>query len=103
MVERSTSFANGSVSVSCVPSDLGAIIRWQFLSGVPLWDEYPSYVFQPPGLNHTVTLTSPPYGILLIECGLYDPGMTRLVNGIEITVVAVSSKPLNKLLADQHN
>ena len=95
MVRRAADYNDGLVNVSCMPSDPTAFIHWQQLSNVPLWDIYPSYQYEPIGRNHTVKILSPPYGIIIIVCGLLNPGgMPRLLNEQRITLVTVTSKRL---------
>ncbi len=83
-------FANEKVNISCVPSDLTTIVFWQSANSTPLWDDYPHFVFSPPGLNHTVTLTSAPNGIEIFYCGLYNYEDT-LLNERNVTVVSLTS------------
>ena len=92
VVRRPTEYYQGLVNVSCIPSDPNAVIHWQFLNTVPIWEAYPLYEFSPTGYNHTVTLLSPPNGIVVIKCGLLNPGSTLLANEQRITLVAVTSK-----------
>lgn len=84
-------FNDGLVNVSCLPSDTTAIIFWQLSDSTPLWEAYPDYTFSPPELNHTVTLNSPPNGIEVFHCGLYNYE-EALLNEKNVTVVALSSE-----------
>ncbi len=85
-------FNNGLVNISCLPEDLTATVFWQLSDSTPLSEAYPDYIFSPPGLNHTVTIVSPPVGIAVFSCGLYNYGELVLLNEKTTTVVALSSK-----------
>lgn len=94
IVKRSRDFENGLISVTCTPSDPSAVIYWQLLNSTALYEAYPSYQFEPDGLNHTVKLLSAPDGIATFVCGVYSPGGFELINEQQVTVVTVSRKLL---------
>ena len=84
-------FNEGVVQVTCLPNDTSAVIAWQLLDGTPLLEAYPNAILTPTNLNHTVTFMSPPLGIEIVICGLYNNG-DDLLNIQRITVAALSSK-----------
>ena len=83
-------FENGMVNISCLPSDPATIVFWQLLNKTALWEVYPDLLFSPFGLNHTVTVVTPPNGIETFVCGLYN-NEDNLLNEQRATIVAVTS------------
>ena len=80
-------FTNGLITITCTPSNQQAIIMWTLQDGTPLWTAYPSYIFEPNNLNHTVTVVSAPENNTVFLCGLPNPGENGLLNKKSVTTI----------------
>ena len=80
-------FTKGLITITCTPSNEHAIIMWTLQDGTPLWTAYPSYIFQPSNLNHTVDVLSAPENNTVFVCGLPNPGENGLLNKKSVTII----------------
>ena len=96
-------FTNGLITITCTPSNQQAIIMWTLQDGTPLWTAYPSYIFEPNNLNHTVTVLSAPTSNTMFVCGLPNPEGSDLLDNQTVTITGIFQMNCHKLLSIMNN